>query len=182
MKCVAHRVHHGAYGGRDAVERQDVRGRHDDVFGERAIAIHADDPGVATNVAVSGAALETVSAHYMPLGGDQLPGLELGDAVAYPHDFAGEFVTHHDRRLDTALGPGVPVGDVQVGPAHSGVVYRDEDLTRPGRRLGDRRHREAGGALLFDDRLHAKKGRGTRATQMMERVKPPSTWSTAPVI
>src|SRR5690349_1476001 len=107
----------------------------------------------------------------------------LSSETASPtHDFAREFVTHHDRRLDPALRPGVPVGDVQVGPAHSGVAYRDEDLARPGRRLGDRRHRQAGGALLFDDRLHAKNGRGTRATQMMERVKPPSTWSTAPVI
>src|SRR5207302_761997 len=45
--------------------------------------------------------------------------------IARRHDLPGEFVTHHQRRLDAALRPRVPVGDVDVRAAHPGVPHRD---------------------------------------------------------
>src|SRR5438094_2555012 len=47
----------------------------------------------------------SVSAHDMALGGHQLAWPKLGDAIARRHDLPGEFVTHHQRRLDATLRP-----------------------------------------------------------------------------
>src|SRR5205807_3493321 len=105
------------------VERQHVGGGHGDVLGERAVAVHADDAGVLADVAVAGAALETVSAHYMPLGGDELPGLELRHAAAHRHDLPGELVPDHQGWPEAAFRPRIPVGDVQVGAADAGVPH-----------------------------------------------------------
>src|SRR5881275_1388808 len=164
VERVAHRIHDGPDGGRDAVEGQDVRGGHRDVFGERPVQVHADDARVAADVAVSGAALHAVPAHDVTLGGDELPALELGDAVAHRDDLARELVTDHQRRLKAALRPRIPIGDVQVSAAHTGVADRDEHFARSGGRLGDGRDFQTGGALLLDDRLHVSSGRGPRAT------------------
>src|SRR5207253_7855496 len=127
VEGIPHSVHDGADRGRNAVQRQHVGGGHGDVLGERAVAIHADDAGVLADVAVPGTALEAVSAHDMALGGHQLAWPKLGDAIARRHDLPGEFVTHHQRRLDAALRPRVPVGDVDVRAAHPGV--RSEEHT-----------------------------------------------------
>src|SRR5205807_5627094 len=108
MKRVAHRIHDGSDLGGNALQRQHVGGGHDDVLGEGAVPIHPDDPGVAADVAVAGAALEAVPAHDVSLGGHQLADFQLRDVVAHLHDFARELVAHHHRRLDPALRPGVP--------------------------------------------------------------------------
>src|SRR2546425_6764208 len=44
------RSHDGPDGGRDAVQGQHIGRGHRDVLGERSIAVHADDAGVATDV------------------------------------------------------------------------------------------------------------------------------------
>src|SRR5207248_9140360 len=95
VKRVAHGVHHSAHRGGNAVERQHIGGGHGDVLRERAVAVHTDDAGVLADVAVAGAALETVSAHDMALGGDELPGPELRHPAAHRDDLAGELVSHH---------------------------------------------------------------------------------------
>src|SRR5437016_5699723 len=96
----------------------------------------------------------------MTFGGHQLAWPKLGDAIARRHDLPGEFVTHHQRRLDAALRPRVPVGDVDVRAAHPGVPYRDEHLAWAGGRLRHRRDLQAGDTLLFDDGFHGDSGCG----------------------
>src|SRR5207249_9872168 len=130
---------------------------------ERPVQVHADDARVAADVAVSGAALHAVPAHDVTLGGDELPALELGNAVAHRDDLARELVTDHQRRLKAALRPSIPIGDVQVSAAHTGVADRDEHFARSGGRLGDGGDFDTGGALLLDDRLLVISGRGHRA-------------------
>ena len=65
------------------------------------------------------------------------PVCELGDPVSHRDDLAGEFVPDHERRLEATLGPGVPIGDVQVGAADPGVTHRDEHFAGARARLGD---------------------------------------------
>src|SRR5207248_3201695 len=133
-------------------------------FTSDAMTFAAPAARVAADVAVSGAALHAVPAYDVTLGGDELPALELGNAVAHRDDLARELVTDHQRRLKAALRPRVPIGDVQVSAAHTGVADRDEHFARSGGRLGDGRDFQTGGALLLDDRLHVSSGRGPRAT------------------
>ena len=183
MERVAHGVHDGPDFRRDAVEAQHVGGGHHDVLGEGAVAVHSDDARIAADVAVAGAALQTVAAHDVALGGHQSTGLEFGDTVADGDDLPGELVAYDHRGVHAALRPGVPIGDVEVGAAHACMAHRDEHFPGAGRRLGDRLHDEPWGALRFHDRLHQDSGTGRREMgQKMDRVNPPSTWSTAPVI
>src|SRR2546422_3511469 len=135
---------------------------HHDVLRERTVAIDADDARVSADVAVAGAALQAVTADDMPLGGDELAGSELRHAVAARFDLSRELVADDDWRLDAALRPRVPVGDVQVRAADAGVPYRDQDFAGAGRRLGHGLHGQTGRALFLDDRLHEDQdgGRG----------------------
>ncbi len=187
VKRVAHRIHDRSHGRRDAVERQHVGRGHHDVVGEGAVPIDADDARVATDMAVAGAALQTVPAHDVPLGGHELTSLEFGHPVAQGDDLPSELVAHDDGRRDPALRPGVPVGDVQVRAADTGVAHRDQHFPRTDGRLRYGDDFQARGPCWFDDRLHGVEtleqrddGRGTR--QNSEREQPPSVWSTAAVI
>ncbi len=96
---VAHRVHDGADFGGNAVELHHVGGRHRDVVGEGAVAVHADDLGPLAEVAAAGAALEAVPADDVAFGGDQVAHGEEPGRVrlrAQLDDLAGELVA--DRR------------------------------------------------------------------------------------
>src|SRR3546814_10135900 len=58
---------------RDLVgDRPQVAGRHHDVFGERAVAVHADADGVRAQVLLAGAAVAAVAADDMALGRNPL--------------------------------------------------------------------------------------------------------------
>src|SRR6266480_3997653 len=61
-------------------------------------------------------------------------------------------VPHTPACRTTVPKPSPGPGEVLIAVRHAG----DEHLTRAGRRFGHRRDLEAGGALLFDDRLHAR--------------------------
>jgi len=78
--------------------------------------------------------------------------------------------------------PRVPVGDVEVGAAHARMAHCDEDLTGAGGGLGTLVTFKpgAGFSLTIACMRIGEEGRGKG--QNIERVKPPSTWSTAPVI
>src|SRR5439155_2587237 len=89
----------------NAVERQHVGCGHDDVLGERPVAVHADDAGVLADVAVAGAALQAVAAHDVTFGRHELAGLEARHAVADRHDLARELVPHDHGWTDAAFRP-----------------------------------------------------------------------------
>src|SRR2546422_7643812 len=114
MERVAHGVHDGPDFRRDAVEAQHVGGGHHDVLGEGAVAVHSDDARIATDVAVAGAALQTVAAHEVALGGHQSTRLEVGDTVAERDDLPRELLAYYHPGVHAALRPGVPIGDVDV--------------------------------------------------------------------
>ena len=117
MKGVAHRVHDGAEVGGDTVQGEHVGGGHDDEFREGPVPVDADDARVAADVAVARAALQAMPAHDVAFSGDELPYAQLRDTLAHRHDLPGEFVPHHDRRMDPALGPGIPLVNMDISAA-----------------------------------------------------------------
>src|SRR5207237_9049610 len=89
---------------------------HGDGFGERAVPIHANDARVLADVAVARAALEAVTADDVALGGDEMTRSQSRHAVTDRLDLSSEFVPDHERRVDAALRPRAPAGDVVKGP------------------------------------------------------------------
>src|SRR5262249_39621308 len=121
---------------------------------EGAVPVDADDARVATDVAIAGAALEAMPAHDVPLSGDLLANAQPRDAVAQSLDLSGELVTDDEWRLEAALSPMIPIGDMQIRAAHAGVPHGDQPFPRSRNRLRDGLHGQAGRAFFFDDRLH----------------------------
>ena len=112
-----------------------------------------------------------MTADDVALGGDEVTRSESGDAVTDRLDLAGKFVPDHEGRVDAALRPSVPVGDMEIGAAHARVAHGDEDLAGSWDRLGDVLHGQAGRAFFLDDRLHG----------LSEWERPDSGFSRAPL-
>src|SRR3546814_12741994 len=72
--------------------RPQVAGRHHDVFGERAVAVHADADGVRAQVLLAGAAVAAVAADDMALGRNPLADRVAAYAGSDLDDPADEFM------------------------------------------------------------------------------------------
>src|SRR3546814_4094471 len=77
--------------------RPQVAGRHHDVFGERAVAVHADADGVRAQVLLAGAAVAAVAADDMALGRNPLADRVAAYAGSDLDDAADEFMADHQR-------------------------------------------------------------------------------------
>jgi hypothetical protein len=73
---VSGRVHDGADLGGNSIQLHHIRGGHRDVLSEGAIAIYANDLGALAEVCFANPALETVSAHYVAFGRDEVARLQ----------------------------------------------------------------------------------------------------------
>src|SRR5690606_8395876 len=155
VRGVAVGVEEGREFGRDLVgNRPQVGGRHDDVFGERAVAVDADADGVGAQVLLAGAAVAAVAADDVALGRHPLADGVTGDARPESGHAAHELVADDQALADGPLGPFVPEVDVQVGAADGGLLDPDQDLVRPWLRHRHLLHPDAPGGFALDQRLH----------------------------
>ena len=126
---VAQRVEDGRVLLRDRrIELPDVDLGNDDVFGEGAVGVDADDLHVLADVRLADAALQALAAGHVHLGGDEVAFLHAGDIVADGLDGAAELVAGNERRMNAALRPLVPLINVQVGAADGGHLDLDQDV------------------------------------------------------
>src|SRR5882672_11402047 len=86
--------------------------------------------------------------------GDALPLCEPAHLGADLGHRALEFVADDQRHLDGLLRPGVPVDDVQVGPADRRVMDAHQQVVRADRRLRDLFHPDARLFLALHEGLH----------------------------
>ena len=120
-----------AYSLRDGrIELPDVGLGDDDVLGEGAVGVDADDLHVLADVRLAGAALQALAAGDVHLGGDEVAFLHAGDIFADGLDGAAELVAGNERGMNAALRPLVPLIDVQVGAANGRDFDLDQDFVR----------------------------------------------------
>src|SRR5205823_5903179 len=91
------------------IDLPDIRFRNAHVLGEGTIFIDANDLYVGTDMGFTDAALVTLAAGDVHLGGDEVAFLHGGDFVADRDHVPAELVAGNERRLDAAGGPLVPV-------------------------------------------------------------------------
>ena len=110
-----------------------------------------------------------MAAGLVRLGGDELPDFEAFDALPKLDDRAAKLVADDARGSDSSGGPGVPLPDVQVGPAHRGGFELELDLAGARGRFGDIDDLDARLRPDFGDGLHGRKayllGRTSRRTK-----------------
>src|SRR5262249_24102820 len=128
--------------------------RKDDVFCKRSVTIHAQNTVVAADVCLTSATLKTDSAGEMGFRGDIIASLDQRHGGTDFHDFAAHFVPDNPRRMNTALGPGVPVIDVGVCAAERGCLYADHGLGRSRRRVRTGRCCQSWSCTSLDQRTH----------------------------
>lgn len=126
VRGVAERVEAGKYVEWDRGVDMDGIARGDaEVFGERAVAIHAHAFGVFAKVAAAGEAVAAEAADDVALAVDEIAGLKANNISPDGGDGADELMADDHRRLDRFLGPSVPVINVNIGPADGGFFDLD---------------------------------------------------------
>jgi len=98
------------------------------VAGKGPIAIDTEHPRVFTEVVEATPALAAGVVDDMGLSGHEGPGREVFDVRPGGHDAPRHLVTEYPRRKDVALGPFIPVEDVDVGAADGGSGDLDQDV------------------------------------------------------
>ncbi len=183
---VAQRIENGRVLRRDGrIELPDIRLGNDDVLGEGAVGVDADDLHVLADVRLAGAALQALAAGHVHLGGDEVARLHAGHFVAHGFDGAAELVAGNERRMNAALRPLVPLVNVQVGAADGGHLDLDQDVGAAELRLGNFADFRARRGLRLNNGKHGirhedgSSASGRRSsTQLCARVarvgKPPS--------
>jgi hypothetical protein len=99
--------------------------RQGDVLGKGAGAVNANALGILAQVTSSGPAVTATTAHDVAFSRDDIPGGEICDIRTDFDDGSDKFVPDDHRHRDRFLGPGVPVVDVQIGAANSGLFDFD---------------------------------------------------------
>jgi len=106
-------------------------------------------------VSPSCAAIAAASADYVSFAADDLADFDVADVVADFFDGSDEFVARDKRGFDCFLRPAVPVVDVDVGAADSGLLDFDEDVVAADRRNGHFFGPDSGFGSCFHKRFHS---------------------------
>ena len=145
VRGVAEGVHDGGNVVGDArVELDDVAFRNAEVFGKRAVALHADPDGVFAHVQLAAAAVAAVAAGYVPFAGDAVADTDVAHAAANIDDFADIFMPDDQGRADVFPRPVVPFVNVQVGAANGYFPDFDQYIVHVRLRNGHVFHPNAG--------------------------------------
>jgi hypothetical protein len=129
MERVAHGIVDATYVIRDVViEMPYVGCRHGDEFRETTVPVNANDLRVRADMGVAGAAQQAAAIDYVPLGCYAVAFTHVFHKTPHLHDVSCEFVSYSERRLAPASRPVVPLVDMNVGAAHSGTPYTNENF------------------------------------------------------
>ena len=117
--------------------------------------------------AVALATRGTGAAGHVGQGADAFADAPALDPVADRRHLAGEFVAEHGagrhrRRIAEQM---------QVGAAHPGGAHAQEQLTRPGRRIGHGRDAQAAAAVVDDRSAHQRRGGAASPMRNRRRVR-----------
>ncbi len=131
-----------------------------DVFGERAIAIDADNLDAFADVRLPGAAEKAREIGDVSFRGDALPDANRAHRSADRGNRSHELVSDHERGLDPALGPRIPRVDMAVRSAKTGLLYADQYVA--GADLGYRNlgQEKAGGRARLNEGPHRQRHEG----------------------
>ena len=130
------------------------------VLGKRAVAVHAHALRVLAQVTPARQAVAAHPADDVALAVHQVALLEALHQAPDLLDDSYELVADDHRGLDRALGPVVPVVDVDVRPADRGLLDADKDVARAGKGHRSLNELEAGPRPCLGDRSHRRGSHG----------------------
>ena len=140
--------------GNAGVEFVDVAVGDRNVVGKGPGTIDADSEGLGAKVVASSETVSAAATDEVTFGGNVVAHGELGDPGSDLLDVSTELVTNGHGDRDGALGPSIPVVDVDGGAANSRLFDPDEDVLGSDLGDGDLFHPEARFGLRFDECSH----------------------------
>ena len=117
----------GWKGGRGLPEH---RFRQSDILRERPVAIDPEDAIVLAHMRLPGTTLEALTTCDVRLGGDIIAHFDERDIRADLHDLAAHFMANDARRVDAAVGPGIPIVNMGICSAERGGCDADDSVGR----------------------------------------------------
>ena len=133
----------------------DIHHRQDDIFRERAGAIHSHALRVRAKVTPPGEAIAAAPANDMPFPADQISGMKVRDVRSDLDNFAGKFVADDERHANCGLRPVIPIVDMQVGAANAGGQHANLDVVDAGFGLGNIFEPQSAFGAAFDEGFHS---------------------------
>lgn len=115
----------------------DICHRQGDQFGKRSWPIHAHAKRVGAEMASSSQAIAAASADHVTLAADDVAAKEVADVRADFNDLADKLVADGHRYGYRLLCPLVPLVNVNVRAADTGVVHPNQHVVDADRWLGD---------------------------------------------
>jgi hypothetical protein len=133
----------------------EIAHRHGNIFSERALTIHAHADGMSAQLATTSQAIAASTTDQMAFTTDQITDFEIIDVATEFNHMANEFVADHQRHRNGALGPGIPIINMQIRAADAGAINADEYVVYANfwHRHVDQSQSRCGGR--FSDGFHA---------------------------
>ena len=104
----------------------DVSHRQGNILSKRSRAVDSHTLCVAAQMPASCQAVAAMAADDVAFAADDFAGKEVYDVGPDLDDFADELMADDQWQKDSSLCPGIPLIDVQVGPADPSLIYPDE--------------------------------------------------------
>src|SRR5713226_3108845 len=109
----------------------DVGHGQSDVVGKSSRPVHTDTHGMRAQMAAAGEAVPAAPADHVPFAGYYVTPVKIVHIRAGLDNFANKLMTDDHRDRDGALGPFIPVVDVQISSANSDAPDADENIVDP---------------------------------------------------
>ena len=136
------------------IDGDNVACRNHQIFSEGTVAVYAHTLGVLTPLDVAVVTVAAVAAGNVTFTTDPLAYIETGDAVTQTGNFTDIFMSNGLTGLYMLRGPIVPQINMDIGPADSGLVYFNQNLTGTGDRYGDFSQFQTGTGRGFYNCIH----------------------------
>ena len=114
----------------------DIAKRQRDVFGESTGAVDSYTLCVGTKMTATREAVAAASTNHVTFSADDFAGVKIVHVRTDVYDFAAELVADRHGNRDGGARPFVPVVNVKVCTADTGIVHPDQDIVDANLRFG----------------------------------------------
>src|SRR5258707_14487810 len=134
--------------------RPDIRLWNDNQLGKRYGPVNQNAASVAAEVAAANQTISAASANYVPLPGDNHPGVKIMDVAAHALNYPPKRMPNHQRTRDRSLCPIIPLENMNIGATDGRTENSDENIKFANLWNRNLVEPKTGCALFLHERFH----------------------------
>src|SRR5260370_36868957 len=136
------------------IRRPDLRLWNYYQLGKRSRAVNPNAASVVAEVAAASQTISAASANYVPLPGDNHPGVTIMDVAAHDLNYPHKLMPNHHRSRDRSLCPIIPLENMNIGATDGRAKNSDENLKFANLWNRNLVEPKTGCALFLHERFH----------------------------